>query len=427
MTLTTRTMVWMAASLVAAVAQAQTPGKGGEYFTARSGGEMEAQRTAEMLAATQQRNSEPRFVSRMNRLEERFTVTRQAQSENVLLAKADTGVPPPSNYSGGYTSAPAVYTNSAPAVYSNAVAPAPAYSPSYAAGVAPSAIPAMPDARPGECFALIKVPEKFRTYQKEYELRAASERIETIPPRYETVTEQYIAQEAFERLETIPATFKTVTEQVEVAPASVRYVSTEPVYENVSEQVLEQPARTVWKRGNGPIQRIDNSTGEIMCLVEEPAIYKTVSRRVLKAPAEAREVPVPAQYTTVTKRVIDRPAEVRRVVVPEQVAARTVRKLAEQGGVRRIPIPAQTGSTTVRELVEPARLEWRSVLCETNMTQQNIQRVQEALAREGYNPGPIDGRLNGQTIAALNQYQRARSLPEDRYLNMDTVHALGVM
>ena len=164
-----------------------------------------------------------------------------------------------------------------------------------------------------------------------------------------------------------------------------------------------------------------------MCLVEEPAIYKTVSRRVLKAPAEAREVPVPAQYSTVTRRVIDRPAEVRRVVVPEQVATRTVRKLVEPGGVRRIPIPAQTGSTTVRELVEPARLEWRSVLCETNMTQQNIQRVQEALAREGYNPGPIDGRLNGQTLAALNQYQRARSLPEDRYLNMDTVRALGIM
>ena len=244
---------------------------------------------------------------------------------------------------------------------------------------------------------------------------------------HKTVTEQYIAQEAFERLETIPATFKNVTEQVEVAPASVRYVSTEPVYENVSEQVLEQPARTVWKRGSGPIQRIDNSTGEIMCLVEEPAIYKTVSRRVLKAPAEAREVPVPAQYSTVTRRVIDRPAEVRRVVVPEQVATRTVRKLVEPGGVRRIPIPAQTGSTTVRELVEPARLEWRSVLCETNMTQQNIQRVQEALAREGYNPGPIDGRLNGQTLAALNQYQRARSLPEDRYLNMDTVRALGIM
>ena len=426
MTFTRSTGVWMAASLVAGAAQAQTPGKGGEYFTARSGGEMEAQRTAEMLAATQQRSAEPRFSSRMNRLEERFTVTRQTQSENTLLAKADVGVPPPSSYSGGYTTAPAVYTNAvAPAAYASVAAPA--YTPSYAAGVAPSAIPAMPDARPGECFALIKVPETFRTYQKEYELRAASERLETIPPRYETVTEQYIAQEAFERLETIPATFKNVTEQVEVAPASVRYVSTEPVYENVSEQVLEQPARTVWKRGSGPIQRIDNSTGEIMCLVEEPAIYKTVSRRVLKAPAEAREVPVPAQYSTVTRRVIDRPAEVRRVVVPEQVATRTVRKLVEPGGVRRIPIPAQTGSTTVRELVEPARLEWRSVLCETNMTQQNIQRVQEALAREGYNPGPIDGRLNGQTLAALNQYQRARSLPEDRYLNMDTVRALGIM
>jgi hypothetical protein len=420
MTLAMRTVVWAAAGLFAGSLQAQPPGKEGTpYFTARSGGEMETQRTAELLAATQQRNIEPR-MSTMHRLDEHFTLTRQSQGEPMMFAKADTAVPPPAGYGSGYASVPAVS-------YASAPAPAYASSPSYATGVSSAAIPAMPDARPGECFALVKVPEKFRTYQKEYELRAASERLETIPPRYETVTEQYVVQEAHERLETIPATFRNVTEQVEVAPASVRYVSSEPVYETVSEQVLEQPARTVWKRGSGPIQRIDNATGEIMCLVEEPAIYKTVTRRVLKAPAEAREVPVPAQYSTITRRVIDRPAEVRRVVIPEQVGTRTVRKLVEPGGVRRIPIPSQMGTTTVRELVEPARLEWRSVLCETNMTPQNIQRVQEALQREGYNPGPIDGRLNVQTLNALNQYQRARSLPEDRYLNMDTVHALGVL
>ncbi|MES2885033.1 MAG: peptidoglycan-binding domain-containing protein [Pseudomonadota bacterium] len=421
MTPARRTLITLAASLMAGSLQAQTG-----FFVPPSESQQQASRTAELLAATQQHSSftpttsfTPTSSKAVARMDERLLVTRQSQSSGPVLAMAET-VPPP---------APAyAASNYASTSYASAVpAPSAAYGNSYNVAGSATAIPAMPDARPGECFALVKVPEQFRSYQKEYELRAASERIETIPPRYETVTEQYVAQEAFERLEVVPASFRMVTEQVEVAAPSSRFVSTEPVYETVTEQVLEQPARTVWKRGNGPIQRIDNATGEIMCLVEEPAIYKTVSRRVLKAPAEVREVPVPGQLGSVSRRVLERPAEVRRVIVPEQVASRTVRRLAEPGGVRRIPIPSQMATTNVRELVSPARLEWRSVLCETNMTPENISRVQAALQREGFDPGPANGRLSGQTIAALNQYQRARSLPEDRYLNMDTVRALGVM
>ena len=427
-----RVLVAAASASLSLIAQAQSsrPGTGyetaaygGPGFPAQSSGEFEQKRTAELLADAQMRNNAPRLAT-TSRLGERTTVTRNFTSENVAYApRSELSVPPPpvaygGGYSGGYQVASA-----APVAVSAPVEPA--YT-SYAAASSNS-IPPMPDARAGECFALIKIPEQFRSYQKEYELRAASERVETTPPRYEMVTEQYVVREAYERMEVVPASFKTVTEQVEVAPPSVRYQSTEPVYENVTEQVLEQPARTVWKRGTGPIQRIDNATGEIMCLVEEPAVYKTVTRRVLKTPAQVQEIPVPGQVGTVTRQVIDRPADVRRVVVPEQVGTRTVRKLVEQGGVRRVPIPAQMGSTTVRELVSPARLEWRAVLCQTNMTQDVIGRVQTALANNGFNPGPVNGRLGPETIAALNQYQRSRNLPIDGYLNMDTVRSLGVM
>jgi len=411
-----RTLLSLAAGmLLSTTLHAQAPGSGmGRTFASTSNTDIQANRTAQLLAATQQRSTVTSYTSAPVKTTtvapgRDFTVTRQVQGDGTMLAKAETAVPPPSGFAGSYGAAPAA-----------------AYSNSYGVAAGSNVIPAMPDARPGECFALVKVPERFNTYQKEYEVRAPSERIETIPPRYETVTEQYVAQEAYERLEVVPASFRMVSEQVEITPPSSRYVSTEPVYETVTEQVLEQPARTVWKQGNGPIQRIDHATGDIMCLVEEPAIYKTVTRRVLKAPAEAREVQIPGQYGVVNKRVLERPAEVRRVVVPEQLATRTVRRLAEPGGVRRIPVPGQTATTTVRELVEPARLEWRSVLCETNMTPATIQRVQAALLREGYNPGPVNGRLNNETINALNAYQRARNLPEDRYFNVETIRALGV-
>jgi len=395
-------------------AQAQTGLDGS--FAWQNQGEQQAQRTARLLAAAQQ--PKPASLTYATSLPtsssvKPYTVTRSTNTESANPAPvAETVAPPP------------MMMSSVPPPSAPSGTMAMAYT--QVAGGS-GVIPAMPDAVPGECFALVRIPEQYRTYQKEYEVRAASERIETIPPRYETVTEQYVAQEAFERLEVVPATFRTVTEQVETAAPSVRYSSTEPEYETVTERILETPARSVWKKGTGPIQRIDHATGEIMCLVEEPAVYKTVTRRVLKTPAQAVEVPVPGQYTTVSRRVTDRPAEVRRVVVPEQVATRTVRRQVEPGGVRRIPIPAVMGTTTVRELVEPARLEWRSVLCQTNMRPENISRVQSALLREGFNPGPINGVLNAQTMTALNNYQRARNLPEDQYLNMATVRALGAL
>ncbi len=404
MTITNRTRLALAASLLATAAHAQT-GPGGGSFPRLSQGEMQAQRTAQLVAASQQPIPAPIYTSALptSRATGRDSFTRTMQDDRLVMPRTETVPPPP---------LPVAYRD-------------PAYAP--AAAASSGVIPAMPDALPGECFALVRLPERYRSYQQEYELRAASERIETTPPQYETVTEQYIAHEAYERLEVLPASFRMVTERVETSAPSAYYTATEPVYETVTERILEQPARSVWKPGKGPIQRIDHATGEIMCLIEEPAVYKNISRRVLKTPAQTVEVPVPGQYSQVTRRVLERPAEVRRVVVPQQLATRTVRRQVDPGSVRRIAIPAQLGTTTVRELVEPARLEWRSVLCETNMTTENVRRVQSALLREGYNPGPVNGQLGPQTMSALNSYQRARNLPEDQYLNMMTVRALGAL
>lgn len=288
-------------------------------------------------------------------------------------------------------------------------------------------IPPMPQAAPGECFALVRKPEQYRDVQKTYVARPATERIEVIPARYQSVMHTYVAHEAYERLEVIPPTFRTVTEQVEVRPAQVRYVTTEPEYETVTERVMVTPPRQVWKPGRGPIERIDHATGQILCLVEEPATYKTITRRVLRRPAEVREVVVPAEYRTVTRRVLDRPAEIRRVMVPAQTATIPVQQLVEPARVNRIPVPEELGTTTVRELVAPAQLEWRPVLCETNMTPDLIRRVQDALRREGFDPGPSDGRIGPNTIRALNAYQRSRNLPEDSYLNVETARSLGVI
>lgn len=292
--------------------------------------------------------------------------------------------------------------------------------------VAVSGLPPMPPAIPGQCFALVKKPEKYRRVQQRVVTKPATERVVTTPPQYTTEMREVITRPAHEQLRVVPAQFRQVSERVQVKPETVQYVSTPPQYQTVTERVMVRPARTVWKPGRGPIERLDNATGEIMCLVEEPAQYQTYTKQVVAQPGGVREVRQPAQYQQVTRTVVAQPARVERVSVPAQTARVPVQRLVRPAGQQRVAVPAEYGTVERHELVEPARLEWRPVLCQTNITPAVIRQIQSALASQGFNPGPIDGVIGHQTIAAMNAFQQSRGLPVDRYLNIETVRALGI-
>ena len=237
-----------------------------------------------------------------------------------------------------------------------------------------------PNAKPGECYARVMIPEQYRTTSERVMVSEASERIETVPAVYRTVTERVMVKEASERIETIPATYETVTERVMV-----------------------KPAYTTWKKGTGPIQKVDNATGEIMCLVEVPAEYKTVTKRVLKTPATTRTVTVPAEYRTIE-----------------------VRKLVDPASERRVTIPAEYETVIKREKVGDSRLEWRSILCETNTTPGVVASMQRALKSRGFDPGRVDGVLGSQTMEAVGRYQRSKGIAVGQ-LTIETLRSLAVL
>ncbi len=283
-----------------------------------------------------------------------------------------------------------------------------------------------PNAKPGECYTRVWVPPKYKTITEKVVKKEASSRIEVIPAKYKTVTKRVLVKEAHEKLKVIPATYKWVEERVLVKPAGERIVTVPAKYETVTEKVLVRPAYTTWKKGTGPIQRIDETTGEIMCLVEVPATYKTVTRKVLKTPATTKKVPIPAVYKTVRKRVIDKPAHTVPVKVPAQYKTVKVRELVSPAQTKTIEIPAVYATVTRKEKISDGHMEWRSILCKTNMTRGKVAEIQRALKAKGFNPGPIDGVIGSQTIAAVNAFQRKNNLPVDKYLNIETVKALGV-
>ncbi len=433
---------------------------------------------------------------------------------------------------------------------------------------------AIPNAKPGECYAKVVIPAQYKTEAEEVLVKEPSERIEIIPAKYEWVKEKVLVKEASQKLVSVPATYETVTEKVEVRPeslvwltslrnnapqaspalleaaknggvdldaatpgmcfhehripakyetrteqvlvseaservevipakyewveekvlvkeASQKEVAVPPVYETITEKVLVEPARTVWKKGRGLIEKIDNTTGEIMCLVEIPAKYKTITKRVLKTPASTKVIEIPAQYKTVkvrklvsapqekrieipakyktitkrvqvsedefvwheihnkeldassrtgsqiclqkrpavyktvTRRVVKTPAATKTVEIPAQYKVVKVRKLVSAPQEKRIEIPAKYTTITKRIKISDQRVEWRSVLCQTNMKPEIITRLQRALKAAGFDPGPIDGVVGAATLRAVGNYQREKGLPTGG-LTMDTLKSLGI-
>lgn len=282
-----------------------------------------------------------------------------------------------------------------------------------------------PNAKPGECYARVLVPPTFGSNTERLLRTAASERIAVIPAKYEWVDETVIVSEAHEHLHVVPATYKYVTEQVLVRPESEQIETVPAVYETVSEKILVEPATTVWKKGRGPIEKVNHATGEIMCLVEVPAVYQTVQKRVLKSPATTRAVSIPAEYETVTRRVVDQPATTRVEKHPAKYGTVRVRKLVEPVRENRIAIPAVYQTVTKTFKKDNGYMAWRPILCETNTTPGLVRRIQSALKSKGFNPGPIDGVLGSETMAAVDAFQIRNNLVSGQ-LTIETIKALEV-
>ena len=119
----------------------------------------------------------------------------------------------------------------------------------------------------------------------------------------------------------------------------------------------------------GPLVTSDNRTldDDVMCLVEVPERWETITRRVVKSPAAVREVEVPAEYSALTRQVIDQPA-----------------------AVREIPVPALT------KVVNKQVLKARVVDTPASASEMLVPAVYKTISRQG-----VDPYLNLETVKSL--------------------------
>ena len=282
------------------------------------------------------------------------------------------------------------------------------------------------NAEAGRCYARVLVPGEYLTVTDKVLSESARMKVDIVPARYETVSEQVMVEKGSLQFKVIPAEYGFVTERVMVEPARKRLVHVPAQYEIINQQVMIKPASAVWKKGAGPIQKVDGATGEILCRVETPAQYQSVSKSVLKTASSTHEVEDPPVYKTIKRRVITTPAKTEMVDVPAKYKTVQVTKLIEPAHEMRTPMLAQFQTVTKQVKVTEDSMDWQEILCETNLTHDKIGFIQRSLAWFGFNPGPIDGVLGPQTMAAVNAFQKDHGLTVAKYLTADTVEALGV-
>ncbi len=294
-----------------------------------------------------------------------------------------------------------------------------------------------PDAKPGQCFARVLIPEVTEVTAEQVVDTPERTEVKTIPARYETLEERVLVKEESVVYDVIPARYETVTEEVVIADEGVRTEIIPARYESYQEQVLVRSAYTTWKPGKGLIGRKGSSpygktlqtivqpTGEILCKVEVPAQYKTVTRKRLVQPEEVREIAIPGKTKTITKQVVAEPPRTVERVIPAVYDTITVRKMVEPSREERIAIPATYKTIEKVNVVGGGDLQWREVLCDTNTTAQIISRIQQALKEKGYSPGRVDGVFGESTLRAMERFQKDNSLIVGQ-LTIQTVEALGV-
>lgn len=297
------------------------------------------------------------------------------------------------------------------------------------------------DAEPGQCFARVLIPEVSENVAEQVIDQPARTETRLIPATYEMVDEQILVREARTEYTVVPATYRTVTETVTIEPERTEQIVQAASMQTVQERVLVRPAYTTWKPGNnlfgrarggvgasaGTVVGPDGTevpTGELLCRVEVPAEYTTVSRQVEARPESMQTRVIPARTQQITREVIATPARVAERAIPAEFRTIKVRRQVTPPRTETIQIPATYRTVNRRVVRSGGGVEWREVLCETNTSPAKIAEIQRALTARGF-AVPATGQFGPQTLAAMEAFQRSNGLPVGN-LTIDTARALGV-
>ncbi|MEE9314868.1 MAG: peptidoglycan-binding domain-containing protein [Rhizobiaceae bacterium] len=282
------------------------------------------------------------------------------------------------------------------------------------------------DAKAGECYAKVLLPAKYDSTPEEVMVQPGSSSFKKTPAVYKTSQKQILLQEESYELVPVPPTYETVSETVLVQPEQIIKSVVPATFRTETKKIMISPSRVEWKAGRGAYEKVDQATGEIMCRVEIPAVYKNFEQQVVNQPAQTKEEVIPAKYATVERRVMKVPPSTTKRVIPAKYRTITIKELVTPEAFEVVETPPRFATIQKKKLLSGESVKWRQILCETNTTPGVIKRIQNALVSAGYNLGfEPDGKLGPGTQSIIRRFQQDNGLPTGG-LTLSTLQRLGV-
>lgn len=203
-----------------------------------------------------------------------------------------------------------------------------------------------PNAKPGECYAKVFVPEQFGSKEETVCVREASERLEVVPARYEWVEERVVVKEASTVLQEVPAEFALKQQRIQTDPGHSGWHVEKTA-------ACATDANLQW-------------AAQMYCLVNHEPEYQMLDTQVQVKPVTVREVVIPAEYQTVRRQ-----------------------KLVAPATTQRIPVPAEYAKVQKTFKMADSRVEWRRVTCEDSRRTETSNADWDALATAADSPQPL--------------------------------------
>ncbi|CAA6822775.1 MAG: Reverse transcriptase [uncultured Sulfurovum sp.] len=223
-----------------------------------------------------------------------------------------------------------------------------------------------------------------------------------IPAKYKTIKKKVVKTPASTKIVDIPAVSKTIKVKKLMAAAKTESITIPEVKSSIQKSVLDSKATFSWIRVGDTVDKGLKYTGHRICLVASPAKKQTITKTVLDIPASTKEIAIEPTYKTIK-----------------------IKKLVSKAQEVKTPIEAVYKMVNKREKISASHQSWERILCQTNMNQNVVLKIQNALKTKNYNPGKIDGVLGRDTRVALDKYQRDNSLATGG-ITYETLKALNV-
>lgn len=250
---------------------------------------------------------------------------------------------------------------------------------------------------------------------------------ETSPPELSKTKQKFVVKDGYEAFKVSQPKFKQVTERILVKEETKTLVVEPAVFTEQIEKVMTESERVEMQACKNAGVRIAGKpqNSQSFCAVRIPAVYKSVTKRVLTQEETVVEKTTPAVYKNIVKTVLVEnghadPVQVAPLTasIPVTVVAREAEAIMVRVEPKVVPVPLTTYTTA-------PQLTWRRVVCEKEASPSLIRNLQAALLKEGFDAGPTDAKLGKKTMAAVESYQTQMGVASG-ILTYETLKLLGL-